>query len=72
LPCCKLCIVLLFQAYRLWPAVVSLFLLLLLVSLVFSILKALGCSGLVDQVNQIENGSTPTVQAGWQAAKRYG
>lgn len=54
------------------PVVVSLFLFFLLVSLVFSILKALGRSGLVDQVNQIENGFTPTVQAGWQAAKRYG
>lgn len=54
------------------PVVVGLFLFFLLVSLVFSILKALGRSGLVNQVNQIENGSTPTVQAGWQAAKRYG
>jgi len=37
-----------------------------------SLLQALGRAGLVDQVNRLEQGTPPTVRAGWSAARRYG
>jgi hypothetical protein len=43
-----------------------------LTGIVVSILQALGRAGLVDQVNRLEQGTPPTVRAGWGAARRYG
>ncbi len=54
------------------PLLVGVLLLFLLVGLLVSVLKAFGRSGLVNLVDQVEEGATPSAQAGWSAAKRYG
>jgi hypothetical protein len=53
------------------PVMVGAGLFFLIVGLVFAALQALGHSALVDQVNQIEDGSLPTLRAGWEAGKRH-
>jgi hypothetical protein len=53
------------------PAMVGTVLLFLIIGLVVSVLQALGHSALVDQVSQIEDGSSPTLRAGWEAGKRH-
>jgi hypothetical protein len=54
------------------PSLVGILILFLLVGLLVSLLKAFGRSGLVKLIDQVEVGVTPTAQAGWSAAKRYG
>jgi hypothetical protein len=41
-------------------------------TLLFSVLRALGRSGMIHRVNQVERGDTPTARSGWQAALRHG
>lgn len=54
------------------PAMIGLLTAWLLVGLAFGLLRVLGRSGLVDQVNAIEEGHAPTVRGGWGAIRRYG
>ena len=54
------------------PYLVRTTLFFMLISLGISVLKAIGRSALAHLVDRAEAGETPTVQAGWTAARRYG
>ena len=54
------------------PTLLGVLSLFVLLSVVVAILKALGRSALVDQVNQIEEGVPPSARDGWGASKRFG
>jgi len=54
------------------PFIAAVIVVFFLIGIVFAILKVIGRTGLVDQINAAEQGVRPTGRAGWVAFRRYG
>ena len=54
------------------PVIAGVLVTFFLIGIVFAILKVIGRTGLVDQINAAEQGIRPTGRAGWAAFQRYG
>lgn len=54
------------------PVIAGVLVTFFLIGIVFAILKVIGRTGLVDQINAAEQGIRPTGRAGWAAFRRYG
>lgn len=54
------------------PVIVGVLAAFFLIGIVVAILKVIGRTGLVDQINAAEQGVRPTGRAGWAAFRRYG
>ena len=54
------------------PVIAGVLVAFFLIGIVFAILKVIGRTGLVDQINAAEQGIRPTGRAGWAAFRRYG
>lgn len=54
------------------PILAGFIVLMFLFGIVVAILKVIGRTGLIDQINSAEQGIRPTGRAGWSAARRYG